>query len=80
MDVARRLRQHGSPSEGAKYLRGRQPLELVYQVAVGDRSTAARLEYKIKRLPPAEKQRIIDEPLDLPALLKRFELHEHARD
>ncbi len=59
-DVPKRLEQHRS-GRGAKYTRGRAPLELVYTEACGDHSTALKREIYIKRLPRAKKQRLIEE-------------------
>lgn len=50
---------------GAKYLRGRAPLELVFQLAAGDRAAAQRLEHRVKRLSKSEKQALIDGDLSL---------------
>jgi putative endonuclease len=50
---------------GAKYLRGRAPLELVFQLAAGDRAAAQRLEHRVKRLSKSEKQVLIDGDLSL---------------
>jgi len=36
--------------EGAKYLRGRGPLELVFQKKLGGRSLALGVESKVKKL------------------------------
>ena len=59
-DVARRFAEHAGPgNKGSKYLRGRGPLELVFQAAVGDRSVASRAEYRVKRLARADKEAII---------------------
>ena len=57
-DVPRRLRMHRS-GRGAKYTRGRQPLELVYTEACGDHSQALKREWQIKQLPRAEKEKLI---------------------
>ena len=57
-DVERRLAVHRS-GKGAKYTRGRGPLELVYQEALPDRSSALRREAAIKKLPRAQKERLI---------------------
>ncbi len=58
-DVARRLAEHRKNSgKGARYLRGRGPLRLVFQRAVGSRSLALRLEHRIKRLPKVQKERL----------------------
>jgi len=48
-DVARRLAQHES-GKGAKFLRGKGPLELVYQKKIGSRSDALKAESTIKKL------------------------------
>ena len=53
-DVQRRLEAHCA-GKGAKYTRGRGPLELVYQEAHPDKSSAFRREYQIKRMTRAEK-------------------------
>lgn len=58
LDLARRLRQHGEGS-GAKYFRGRQPVEVVYVENGHNRSTASRSELQIKRLTHAEKEALI---------------------
>ena len=48
-DVERRFAKHVEGS-GAKYLRGRGPLELAFQSVVGTRSEALKLELKVKAL------------------------------
>lgn len=53
-DVERRLAAHQA-GRGAKYTRGRGPLELVYREEQPDRSAASRREDQIKHLPRAEK-------------------------
>ena len=58
-DVARRLAAHRS-GRGAKYTRGRGPLELVYTEEVSDKPAALRREIEIKRLKRAEKERLIE--------------------
>ena len=58
-DVARRLVEHESSPRGAKYLKGRGPLQLVYSQAAGDRSKASRLEYRIKQLNRSDKEALI---------------------
>lgn len=59
-DVPRRLAEHaaGSP-RGAKYLRGRGPLKLVFTAGVPTREVALRLEARIKRMPKAEKEALL---------------------
>lgn len=57
-DIPRRLAAHRA-GKGAKYTRGRGPLELVYQEQVPDKSAALRREYQIKRLPKQEKEALL---------------------
>ncbi len=54
-DVERRLREHETSPRGAKFLRGKGPLTLVYQREIGDRSKASRVELVIKQLPRRDK-------------------------
>lgn len=65
LDVARRLDEHRNGLRGAKYLRGRAPLELVFEQAAGDRAQAQRLEHRVKRLSKAEKEALIGGDLSL---------------
>lgn len=57
-DVKRRLAAHRA-GKGAKYTRGRGPLELVYQEQVPDKSAALRRELAIKRLSRPQKEQLI---------------------
>ncbi|MGW8310904.1 MAG: GIY-YIG nuclease family protein [Thiogranum sp.] len=57
-DVERRWRQHGG-ARGAKYFRGRKPVEIVYLEAGHSRSTASRREAAIKKLSRPEKEQLI---------------------
>ena len=59
-DPKRRLRQHsGELAGGAKALRGKGPLQLVYQRQLADKSAAAKAEYQLKQLPRAAKLALI---------------------
>lgn len=59
-DVERRLTQHADdPRRGAKYLRGRGPLKLVFSAAVGDRARATRMETRVKKLSREQKERLL---------------------
>ena len=60
-DVEKRLEAHRS-GKGAKYTRGRGPLELVYREECGSHSDALRRELEIKSLPREEKMRLITNP------------------
>jgi putative endonuclease len=58
-DVQRRLAEHEQGRAGAKSLRGKGPLALVWQCRAIDRSTASRLEYRIKQLSRQDKERLL---------------------
>lgn len=58
-DVERRLAAHRS-GKGAKYTRGRGPLEVVYREECADRSAALRREYAVKQLSREEKLKLIE--------------------
>lgn len=57
-DVEKRLEAHRS-GKGAKYTRGRAPLELVYREVCTDHSAALKRELAVKALSRAEKQLLI---------------------
>ena len=59
IDVPRRVAEHESGARGAKYLRGRLPVKLVFQCDAGDRSAAQRLEHRIKRMTRSAKEALI---------------------
>jgi putative endonuclease len=61
LDVQARLKQH-QEGKGAKYTRGRGPLELVYEEACGTKPDALKRERQVKRLSRAAKL----------AMVKRF--------
>lgn len=58
-DPQRRLVEHETGKGGARSLRGKGPLVLVWQREVDDRGSALRLEAYIKRLTKADKERIV---------------------
>ena len=57
-DVPRRLAAHRA-GRGAKYTRGRGPVEVLYQEPQPDKSAALRRELALKKLSRAEKRRLI---------------------
>lgn len=57
-DVKQRLAAHRA-GRGAKYTRGRGPLELVYTEALPDKTAALQREFAIKRLTRQEKENLI---------------------
>jgi putative endonuclease len=54
-DLEKRLIEHNTSSKGAKYTRGRRPVEVVYCESCEDLSTARRREAAIKRMSREEK-------------------------
>ena len=58
-DVEKRLEMHRS-GKGAKYTRGRGPLELVYREECGDHSAALKRELAIKAMSREEKLKLIE--------------------
>ncbi|MCR8913532.1 GIY-YIG nuclease family protein [Marinobacter panjinensis] len=68
-DVPRRFAEHqaGAP-KGARSLRGKGPLELVFSAETRDRVTASKLEWQIKRWPRRQKEALVRGELSLPDL------------
>lgn len=66
LDVQRRFEEHqsGGP-KAAKALRGRGPLELVFQQAVADKSEALKLEMQIKKWPRQRKEALVSGLVEL---------------
>ena len=59
-DPQRRLRQHqGELAGGARALRGKGPLQLVWTFTACNRSHASTLEYQLKQLKKADKERLV---------------------
>jgi len=73
-DVSRRLKEHAGSPRGARYLRGRGPLELVFSEPVGSRSQAQRLEACVKKLPRAGKLELIAGATRLSALAEECQV------
>lgn len=59
-DVQARLEAHRA-GKGAKYTRGRAPLELVYLENCGDHSAALKRELAVKSLSRTEKMELINQ-------------------
>jgi len=57
-DVARRFSEHQA-GKGAKYLRGKGPLQLVYQRKIGSRSKALKAEIMVKKMSRQAKEKMI---------------------
>ena len=66
-DVARRFDEHrAGGAKGARSLRGKGPLALVFSAPAGDRSRASQLEWQIKQWPLAQKEALVRGELRLP--------------
>ena len=59
-----RVRMHNE-GRGAKYTRGRRPVELVYYEEFATRQEAMRREYAIKRLSRKDKQLLMERGAEL---------------
>jgi putative endonuclease len=57
-DVGRRVAEHDR-GEGAKYTRGRTPVELVHVERFDSKSAAMSREHEIKQLSRAEKEALV---------------------
>lgn len=58
-DVARRVAEHNAGT-GARYTRGRTPVELVYTERFSAKSPALQREYEIKQLPRPKKEALVE--------------------
>ncbi len=58
-DLKRRIDEHNFSDLGAKYTRARRPVKLVWSKKFKTRSSAARMEYKIKQLSREEKLKLL---------------------
>ena len=59
-DINRRIREHNETKKGAKYTKSRRPVSLVYSALIGNRSSAQKEEYRIKKLNKIKKQELVD--------------------
>lgn len=70
-EISRRMEEHrGMGNRGAKYLRGRGPLELVFHVKIGSKALALKAEHKVKRLSKAKKEALLKAPRAKDMILK----------
>jgi putative endonuclease len=67
-DIDRRLAEHNSTNNGARYTRTRRPVRLVFLERFSSRSAAAKREHELKRLPRAEKQKLAQDRAASPAM------------
>ncbi len=59
IDIKKRLQEHSEGAKGAKYLRGKGPLEIVYQERLSSKSAALKREYEIKQFTKKQKEALI---------------------
>ncbi|MGD1866828.1 MAG: GIY-YIG nuclease family protein [Phormidesmis sp.] len=76
IDVMKRFAEHEQGKKGAKYLRAKGPLQLVYSVELGSRSLASKAEYRLKRLAKSQKESIVKKSLTRAELLQRLKLED----
>ena len=69
-DVSARIQEHDAGS-GARYTRGRGPLEVLVTQRCRDQGLALRIERAVKQLTRAEKLVLASEPASLARLARR---------
>ena len=76
-DVERRFTEHQA-NKGAKYLRGRGPLTLVFKKQIGKRDLALKAERRVKRLPKIKKEKLIEETAGIEIKVNGAGQQEHV--
>ncbi|RYU65385.1 GIY-YIG nuclease family protein [Aliivibrio finisterrensis] len=66
-NLSRRFEMHKA-GKGAKYLRGKGPLTLVWSHNVESKSQALKYEYRIKKMTKASKEALVNNLVALPAI------------
>jgi putative endonuclease len=59
-NLEKRIKEHSSSNRGARYLRGKSPLKLVYAKEYKYCKNALKAERRIKSLPRKRKEELID--------------------
>jgi putative endonuclease len=70
-DVERRFADHQA-NRGARYLRGKGRLKLVFKTYIGKHSLALKIERRVKRLPKDKKERLAATGIGLEAMFSRI--------
>ena len=74
-DVQRRFGEHISGGRtAAKYTKSFSSMELAYEIPIGNRSLAAKIEHRIKNLPKQKKELIISRRLSRDELIHFIEI------
>ena len=77
-DVARRFEEHSSGNpKGARYLKGKGPLQLLFKKRVGDKSLASKVEWQIKQLPKLKKENIVTGKINWKLFLNSLDLNSN---
>jgi len=64
-DTTRRTSEHNTSKKGAKYTRSRRPVYLVWSITASCKSSASKLEYKIKKFTKSNKEKLIEGNIDI---------------
>ena len=65
-DVPRRFKEHQKEGgKGAKYLKGKKPLKLVFHKKIGNHSQALKTEAQIKKWPKKKKEALVNNEIPL---------------
>jgi len=59
-DLEKRLKEHNDTKRGAKYLRGKRPVQLAWKKEYRYLCYAMQAEYKIKQLTRWQKEKLVD--------------------
>lgn len=59
IDIERRIDEHNNSKKGASYIRGRRPVELIYQEGPMTRSSALKREIQMKKMKREDKEKLI---------------------
>ena len=71
MDVKKRFREHqDGGNRGAKYLRGRGPLLLVFRRKIGEKGLALKVEMQIKKLKKDKKETLVRDQTLIRSLIR----------
>ncbi|GGK48468.1 MULTISPECIES: GIY-YIG nuclease family protein [Aliivibrio] len=66
-NLERRFKMH-QDGKGAKYLKGKGPLTLVWHCDVENKSIALKYEYRIKKMTKASKEALVINQIPLPTI------------
>lgn len=76
-NVNRRVSEHmAGGSKAARYTRQFAPVQLVYDVMIGNVSLALKVEKRIKKLPKCKKELIVSQTFPNQALLDYLKINE----